>query len=604
MTESKAPKPTRRQVERELLWRNSRNEAVFFLDQFWSIITPGVGYRNFDPWEFQPDIISSMQSAVDEGAAKMQYSITNPDGYYSPAVPLENIELKARQIGLTTMVCGVATWDMIFHEARPWLLVSTGEDEAKASLKGLITNPYSRLPAWLRKRGPAVETETTEVFAFDNGSSIEALPSTAAAGRGKAVFGVIFDEAAFMLDAGALYAALEPLCYGPMFILSTANGMGNWYHGKWEESQQPDSDMGSRFSPWWVVPGRTEEWYEAQKRKYRTQPHMMAQEYPATPEEAFSRSGRTVFDVAAIDSIGDWRPPDHSYDLSRWIHLDGRSPEGHDVHGQAILELSATVPNEVDFELRVWEQPTVVRHPDHTLAQMPNYVLSCDVSEGLPHGDYSAGAVLNVNNWEVVATFKCHLPIYSLGRILSSIGLWYYEAMIIVERNNQGLVPLAWLYENGYRRLYRMEALATIPLSDRTPRFGWHTNRASKPLMIQEFAAEVAAEALVLHDAELLAESRTFLSDGKGGGQAFDPNHDDLLMGHLLAVQGGLDIGEYPVMWQDPAGRPLTMGDVLSPMGYGEAEPGSALARPIGNAGPQTGPGRGIMMPLQGGSDV
>ena len=218
-------------------------------------------------------------------------------------------DLKSRQIGFTTLGCALAVQDMMFNQDHPWILVSQGLDEAKGTLATKVSQFYSKLPGWFRQRGPAVEVDTKEVFGFSNGSSILSIPSTAHSARSKSVFGVIFDEAAFMEDAEGVFAALDPLCYGPMFVFSTANGMGNMFHSTYLESKEPGSSWRSSFYSWHVVPGRSEKWYEAQQRKYRNKEHLLAQEHPNTDTEAFLRSGRTALPVDLIAEKADYGPP-------------------------------------------------------------------------------------------------------------------------------------------------------------------------------------------------------------------------------------------------------------------------------------------------------
>ena len=139
--------------------------------------------------------------------------------------------------------------------------------------------------------------DTKEEFGFDNGSSILSIPSTAHSARSKAVFGVIFDEAAFMEDAEAVFAALDPLCYGPLFMFSTANGMGNCSIAP---TSTPRSRLGvaiqSSIRGLWSLAAPRNGMRPGAK-VLRKQPHILAQEHPANAAEAFLRSGRTALPV-------------------------------------------------------------------------------------------------------------------------------------------------------------------------------------------------------------------------------------------------------------------------------------------------------------------
>ena len=534
---------TRLQIERELVWRNCVADAAYFLNEHWAINQVGKGYAKTGLWPHQREMLDHMVSQL-------------------PTFQARSVYLKARQIGFTTIAMGLSFWSGFFHEDHPWLITSQGEDEAADTLSTKLKQPYLLLPAWMQKRGPQVTKDTNEVLELDNGSRFMAIPSTSKAGRSKAVYGICGDEWAFQYDAAENFAALDPLCYGPMFIFSTANGMGNHFHSLWEDAQQSGSSWTSLFFDRMVVPGRDEEWLDSQKRKYRATPHLMAQEYPENPTEAFLKSGTVAFDVQHLTDTQPFMPPAARYDLTL-PNVIAASPS-------VPLEtpwLEVVDERERDLELWVWEPPHVERHPDGRIMRKPSYVLGSDVSEGLTHGDYSAGSVFDVHTKEQVAAWRCHIPIFDLGRFLEALGYWYHEALIVTERNAMGLAPLVYLQEKQYPRLYRMEQFAQIKLGDRTPRYGWHTSSATKPKLVNDFAKVLASEGIILHDERLLSEAGTFINDGRGQFSAKPPNHDDLMMGTLVGWQGVLDAPEYPLSWIDPDPGPMTMGQL-----FGELE--------------------------------
>ena len=99
-------------------------------------------------------------------------------------------------------------------------------------------------------------------------------------------------------------------------------------------------------------------------------------------------------------------------------------------------------------------------------------MVSCDSSEGLEHGDFSTIVVADADTGERVATMRNRLSIHYLGPVLEVLGYWYHTALIIVERNASGLVPLEYLRQVGYPRMYRQMDIAQIQLADRTPATG------------------------------------------------------------------------------------------------------------------------------------
>jgi hypothetical protein len=483
------------------------------------------------------------------------------------------IVLKARQIGLTTIAAAFAFWTAFFREDHPWLLVSAGEEAAKRAITR-IRYGYNRLPTWMRERGPTVTTDAAQMIGFENNSKIEALASTAAAGRGDSVYGVIFDEAAHMQDAESVFGALDPLCYGIMIVFSTAKGMGNWFHERWLDSELSDSEWTGVFYPWSVVPERDQGWYDRTKMKYRGQDWLFFQEYPSSAEEAFAKSGQVAI---SDDLLKDqpWSPP---LDRFRWIAYENR------------WELIEDVLDQNDVELYVWELPEVERDEHNRVVRHPNYVIFVDTAEGLSHGDANTVSIWNAHTHEEVAALETRYPIEYLGEVVESLGYWYHTALIAIERNNTGLVPITYLSKDAaYPRLFRMPSYGKRRHQQRTERYGWLTTPQTKPKMIHDFTRALRDGHLVLHNERFREQMRTFVRDGKGSYNATHGNHDDVIIATLGAYQAILDVGEYPTIFYDAESHVATWRDVMAVPFQGQQET-NPLEIPIGGS---PLPGRG-----------
>ncbi len=538
----------RQQVERELEWRRCAEDFTHFVLNYWHIPVPA------------------------KGATKLDFDV-RPYQHEFAKVLCESeliVCLKARQIGLTTIAAAFAFWTAFFREDHLWFLVSAGEEAAKRAIARLKYG-YSRLPVWMRERGPSVETWAAQNIAFSNGSGIEALPSTAAAGRGESVFGVIFDEAAHMTDAGSVFGALDPLCYGIFIVFSTAKGMGNFFHEKWLDSEQPGSVWTGVFYPWSAVPERDSDWYRRTKAKYAGQEWLFYQEYPSTPEEAFAKSGQVAISATLLEDQ-HWCEEQERW---RWIGYERR------------FELMEDGEQD-DVMLRVWEPPMVERDENGRAIRDPNYVIFCDTAEGLEHGDFNAVSVWNANTWEEVAVMETHLPIEYVGELLEELGYQYYTALILVERNNTGLVPVTYLSKDArYPRLYRMPDIGTRKHARREERYGWYTSTTTKPKMIHDFTLALRRDQVTIHNERFRLQMQTFVRDGKGSYNATSGNHDDALIATLGGWQGVLDVGQYPTYFYDDEAHVATWQDVLLAEDLNRAARGpvSPLETPIGQEG-------------------
>jgi len=516
----------------EIEFRRARDSFAYFFLEFWKVQVPKKGPRKPEHRQFQQDLAAMLE---EEQAADDQ---------------LRLVALKARQIGFTTVVAAYAAWSSLFGEDVPWLFVSRGENEAKKNL-ARASYGYRRLPKWMKDRLPPLVSESTERLAWKNESRIDSIPASASSGRGDSVYGVLFDEAAHMENPEELFGSLDPLCYGPMLVFSSANGMGNWFHNLWKEAQMPDSEWRELFCSWREVPKRDDTWYARTKRRYRGQMWMFYQEYPSTPQEAFAKTGRRAIGDDVLDDT-QMREPDWRFE---WT--------GDEFDVAHPLDADA---DEEPLELRVWYKPTVERDERTGVAlRKPNYVVFCDPAEGLAHGDYTAVTVWDANTLTVVATIHTHWPVEELGVVLAWLGYYYHTALMMPERNNMGLVPIVELTKNlGYPRMYRMEQIGQVILGDRTPRFGWFTNKATKPKMVKEFIKAARAGLVTIHEPRFFYEVATFIMDGRGGYAASKNNHDDMVIAVLGGYQGVCDVGEYPIIWHDEVQGPPTWGEVLA----------------------------------------
>lgn len=481
------------------------------------------------------------------------------------------IGLKARQIGWTTIGVANAVHDVLFHPEHPWLFVSRTEGAAQKMLEKAVY-AYYRLPKWMRDRLPKMVTQTQSAIVFANGSRIESVPATGSTGRGDAVYGALLDECAFMEYAEEIWGAVEPLVYGPAMLFSTANGMGNFFHEIWLDSTRPDSVWKGIFYPWDVVPGRDEDWYESTRMSFRGREWLFYQEYPQDPEEAFAKSGRVAF---PHDILQDCFEEIEPYARYEWVV------------GQGARLLADE--EQADIEVIQWKPPTVLRDDEGRPLWKPNYVVGADVAEGLEHGDFSYVTVFDANTGEQVVSCKSGIPVSYLDELVAWLGHEYFKALVVVERNNAGVLPLDRLYrDQWYPRLYRMDQFAQFRVADRTPRYGWRTDKATKPKMVGDFLFALNELNVRIHDPDFLVEAQTFVADGKGSYSATQNNHDDVVMGTLVAWQGVLDAPKYPILWHDSVLQPPTHDDVDAIIfATPEGENADTLDRPLGQPAPE-----------------
>lgn len=243
-----------------------------------------------------------------------------------------SIILKARQLGLSWLALAYASHGLIFKSGYQVIALSKREEEAK-ELTRRIGFILRHLPGWLVREkkyapknftGATWETTTSTVTIYHpNGeqSTFISLTSSPDSGRSFTANLAIIDEWAFQMWAREIWAAAYPTINRPtggqVIGISTAK-IGTLFEDVWNDAVEGKNDFTPIFLPWWTDPRRTKDWYEKSKTAL---PDSYLQEYPSTPEEAFSVGELTAFPEFSVDIhvCDDFTPPEH---WRRWMAVD------------------------------------------------------------------------------------------------------------------------------------------------------------------------------------------------------------------------------------------------------------------------------------------
>lgn len=462
-------------------WRLCAADPVYFIEHHWHIQTVLKGAIIPELREPQRETLRSL--LADENV----------------------VILKARQIGYTTICAAYSFWLAFFHPDKVIIFLSKGEREAKVIMR-MAKYGYRRMPAWLKDRGPKPTADNQTEWPWDNGSSIESLPSKQDPARGRTVNLVIVDEWAFLDDPENAWASIEPIADlgGKIVGLSTANGSGNFFHKLYSEAVARINGFRALFYGWDSVPERDEAWYETKKRSMPA--WQLAQEYPANAEEAFIKSGNPVFDIDLLRALHKQRPRDGYV----W-----RNPNH---------------PKLVEFRPQRGGALSVYHHPEPTCS----YVIGADVAEGLDYGDFSSAHVINVQSGAVAAVWHGHIAPDLFGDVLHDLGWMFGRALIGCEVNNHGLTTCTALKNLNYPNIY-YRFTYDERTKKRGKKIGWLTTKITRPLMVDELASELRSETLGLADEGTIGELITFVRDEKG--YMHGSPHDDRVFSLGIANQ-------------------------------------------------------------------
>lgn len=392
-------------------------------------------------------------------------------------------------------------------------------------------------------------------------------------------------------------SATSGVLYQPDTLIvyeSTANGTGNFFQREYDDAKHGRSQFEAIFVPWyeidwnvlpidkaidtsnpndatyqfaeWLYLNRNNEnvnnlreepgkylwslwekgatleninWYITERKKY-TDHGDCAAECPTDDVEAFVHSGARVFDRYHVEDFRSaCHPPKEIGDITA-AERKGK---------QAFTGLHFTADMQGQFW--VWEHPEKDL-PDETVTN--RYLVVVDIGGRSNKADWSVIVVFD-RYWMleggkpvVVAQWYGHIDMDLLAWKAAQIAAYYNNALLVIESNtletksrdrivdgNQApfiLNEIKEYYDNLYARPQSEQDIA-----ERKPvRYGFHTNTATKPLVIAMLVEAIREKLYVERDERCLDEYLTYERTQNGGFEAIVGYHDDLLMTRAIGL--------------------------------------------------------------------
>ena len=334
-----------------------------------------------------------------------------------------------------------------------------------------------------------------------NRSIIKSRPSGKQSGRSLAGSFLIIDEAAFVEAIDTIWAAVYPIIStgGRAFILSTVNGLGNWFYETYTKAIEEANSFNAIDIRWKEHP-----------------------EYFKNPE--FQHLYDSMEKRTPPFHIDDWeRVTKSNMPRKQWLQeyeCEFLGTGDTFVDGAILSHLAEGVSSEYytkyNNRMRVWKEP----EPYY------DYVIGVDTALGRDR-DYSAAQVVNLYNGEVVAEFYSNkTPINDFANILNAEGLYYNTANLVVERNTVGNHVLDLLYNtHEYEHLWHDER--GLP--------GFQVTVKNRDVILSELEESIRTNVLKINSERTLNELNTFVINGSGRITADRGRHDDLIMSLSLA---------------------------------------------------------------------
>lgn len=516
------------------------------------------------------------------------------------------------QVGLNSLIVGHVkdaaneVKDMctrLLNNYPMWLLHEHGDsfDEKEPKFTGVNASPnINRIP----QRNCKVKIGTAEMPNSARGGDYNLVHCTEV-GLWKKTEGKSPEDIIRSACSGVL---LKP--YTMIVYESTANGTGNFFHREWVAATKGENQLIPLFIPWYVIenyelpidnhqefaqklidnrdneyaPSEREEpgkylfwlwekgatleainWYIAERKKYRSHADFAA-EYPSDDIEAFAHSGDIVFDKYCVANL------EATCVQPRAVgELAAKAMSGEDALTDLHFSPDAT------GRLEIWDFP---EYDEECYADY-RYLAVVDIGGRSNKADYSVITVFD-RIWQaeggkpsVVAQWYGHDDMDRIAWKAAQIAQFYGEALLVIESNtiethdkersvdgDQSLYLLNQI-KDVYTNLYEREQSEDEIRMQAPKKYGFHTNVATKPVIISNLIQIVRDGMYTERDAKVLAEYNQYERKPNGAFGAVSGAHDDLLMTRAIGLYIAYHKMPLPV-WVTPKTRKITKKKTIS----------------------------------------
>lgn len=439
---------------------------------------------------------------------------------------IRDIILKARKEGVTTFWALFYFDDTIFSPNTVTEILAHKEKDVKKIFK-IVKTAHQHMPKVIRLSNgrlwvkPEPNYDNANELSFD---SIGSVIRVSLENRGDTINNLHVSEVAHIPEnkveerLAATMEAVPLVTHGSNITMeTTANGIGGYFHERWEDAEEGVGEMRPVFFGWYDKPENrlpppkdwepTPEVLEVAKkaREYagveldREQmfwwhtkkaglKKLMDQEHPTTPDDAFLSSALHVFDLMKLRGIKPLKP------IEEWKGW------------------------------KLFAQPKPGRR----------YVIGADPSEGV-NNDKSAAIIIDAVTLKEIGYFYSNrVKPADFAKYLAEAGRRFNRALIAVERNNHGHTVLDRL-KDVYGNIFMM-VKTDERKKKRTKKLGWETNLRTRPLILDNLEELVGDDIFAPSSVILKKEMMNFITNEEGKREAKVGKHDDLVMATAIAL--------------------------------------------------------------------
>lgn len=464
-------------------------------------------------------IIQSMFMIPDKEGLDVPFILNPTQKKLDENIALRNVIPKARQLGVSATILARFLVKCLTKKNTRAVVISH-EKEATERLLARVHYYIENI----RGPKPVIENSSKGEITFPKTGSMYYIGTAGAKkfGRGDTITHFHGSEVAYWdnpkeMLAGALQAV--PIRTGEVFLESTGNGAGTWFHRTCMDAERGHSSYKMHFFNWLDFPEYNLPVTSEQAREIlvtlqeELDEQMLINEFALTPGQILFRRIK----LSEMDWDQDLFKQEYPITLDECFRASGAGF----FHKIVFKPTPHWVRNDTGYY-------GLDFHPQEDL----HYCVGVDASGGVGL-DPSCIEVICVETNEQVAEYSdARISPDRLAKRASEIGRQYNTAYMVVESNNHGMVVL-----DNLRKLYPVSRIhRDRKQNNNLVNLGYRTSARSKPFLCGQLRKSLA-EGLLVHSDLLRNELLTFVElDGRL--EAQQGCHDDCVMALAMANVG------------------------------------------------------------------
>jgi len=462
----------------------------------------------------------------------------------------ENIALKYRQAGITTVTAAWASKKLVFaKKTEPEkLLIIANKLDTSQEMANKIRSFIGQWPSWLGV-GFSLDKNSQKHFKLTNGCEVKAVATSKDALRGFTPTILIFDEAAFIEADNDFWAAYMASLStgGKVIVVSTPNGFDPIYYEIYDQSNRGMNEFKISKMYWYRDPRYTKDLYMVKTNNII---HYLLNKEQYSKDDIIDwsdikSSDRNYEDLDKLISEGYKTSSSWFERMVKKLKYDKRKVSqeiecsflgsGDNVFDSILLQdIKENHVREPQIKMMgnmlwIWKEP-VVGH---------KYIMGIDVSRG-DSEDFSSIEIIDFDEREQVLEYVGKVPPDVIAEIAFKWANMYKTFVVIDITGGMGVSTSRKLQEMGYKDLYIDGIDASnkwkyVPnSSEKIPGLNFNNKRVQ---IISSFEESMRHD-FKIYSSRLYDEMNTFIYiNGRPDHQK--GHHDDLIMSIAMCTYVG-----------------------------------------------------------------